>query len=147
MLVDMFASMWVMVSRCHTKVESEESILHRLESIQVKNPPWLWNLGQTSLEVQNRGISGPTRKQFVLQNFTKKSSWDYLCLCAYSISDLWLEGTNSSVCFWWAVDCIIFIMSKYTGKILGISNLSWKIPHNNQQSKINKFHLMFINTE
>ena len=33
------------------------------------NPPWLWNPGQTSPEVQNRGISGPTKRTCVLQKF------------------------------------------------------------------------------
>ena len=32
-----------------------------------RNPPWLWNPGQTSPEVQNRGISGPSK------NFKKKN--------------------------------------------------------------------------
>ena len=36
------------------------------------NPPWLWNPGQTSPEVQNRGISGPTKRTCVLQKFKKK---------------------------------------------------------------------------
>ena len=29
--------------------------------------PWLWNPGQMSLEVQNKGISGPTKRTYVLQ--------------------------------------------------------------------------------
>ena len=36
---------------------SEESIVRRRESKQARNPPRLWNPGQTSPEVQNRGIS------------------------------------------------------------------------------------------
>ena len=32
------------------------------------DPPWLWNLGQTS---KNRNISGPTKRTNVLQNFQK----------------------------------------------------------------------------
>ena len=36
------------------------------------NPPWLWNPGQTSPKVQNRGISGPTKRTCVLQKFKKK---------------------------------------------------------------------------
>ena len=31
------------------------------------DPPWLWNPGQMSPEVQNRGISGPTKRTDVLQ--------------------------------------------------------------------------------
>ena len=42
-------------------------------SAQVRNPPWLWNPGQTSPEVQNRGISGSTKRTCVLQkNFETK---------------------------------------------------------------------------
>ena len=37
-------------------------IARRQESMQVGDPPWLWNAGQVSPEVQNRGISGPTEK-------------------------------------------------------------------------------------
>ena len=42
------------------------------------NPPWLWNPGQTSPEVQNRGISGPTKRTYVLQKFKKKKK-EFLC--------------------------------------------------------------------
>ena len=35
------------------------------------NPPWLWNPVQISPEVQNRGISGPTKKTSVLQKNLK----------------------------------------------------------------------------
>ena len=34
-----------------------------------RDTPWLWNPGQTPLEVQNSGISGPMKKTYVLQNF------------------------------------------------------------------------------
>ena len=43
------------------------------EANQSGNPPWLWNRGQSSPEVQNRGISGPTKRTYVLQNFNKRS--------------------------------------------------------------------------
>ena len=46
---------------CHTKGTSEESIARRWQSTQVRDPTWLWNPGQTSLKVQNRDISGPTK--------------------------------------------------------------------------------------
>ena len=36
------------------------------------NPPWFWNPGQVSPEVQNRGISDPTKRTNVLQNITKQ---------------------------------------------------------------------------
>ena len=36
------------------------------------NPPWLWNPGQTSPQVQNRGISGPRKGLMSSKNFKKK---------------------------------------------------------------------------
>ena len=47
-------------------------LAHKQESMQARNPPWLWNPGQTSPEVRNRGISGPTKRTRVLQKFKKK---------------------------------------------------------------------------
>ena len=37
--------------------------VHRMQAkrTQVRDPPWLWNPGETSPEVQNRGISGPQK--------------------------------------------------------------------------------------
>ena len=49
------------VSRCHTRGEPEESIVRRWQSTQVRDPSWLWNPGQTSPEIQNRGNSGPQK--------------------------------------------------------------------------------------
>ena len=51
------------VSRCCTRGESED---HTGEKARKKDPPWLWNIGQTSPEVQNRGISGPMKRTYVL---------------------------------------------------------------------------------
>ena len=51
--------------------ESEKSIGCRREGTQVRDPPWLWNLGQTSPEVQNRGISGPRERTCPLTFFKK----------------------------------------------------------------------------
>ena len=44
-----------------------------------RNPPWLWNLGQMSLEVQNRDISGPMKRTYVLQtkNLKKHLGFNY----------------------------------------------------------------------
>ena len=50
----------------------------RQESTQTRDPPGLWNPGQTSPEVQNRGISDPTKKTYVLQNLFKKISNVYM---------------------------------------------------------------------
>ena len=37
------------------------------EVCKQRDPPWLWKLGQMSPEVQNGGISGPTKRTDVLQ--------------------------------------------------------------------------------
>ena len=60
------------VSRCCTRGESQEFMACRWQSTQVRDPPWLWNPGETSSEVQNRGISGSTKRTHVLQKFLKK---------------------------------------------------------------------------
>ena len=57
------------VSRCHTRGESQESSACRWQSTQARDPPWLWNPGETLPEVKNRGISGPMKRTYVLQNF------------------------------------------------------------------------------
>ena len=62
------------VSRCRTRGESQEFIARRWQSTQARDPPWLWNPGETSPEVQNRGISGPTKRTYVLQKFKKKQT-------------------------------------------------------------------------
>ena len=49
------------VQRCYTRGKSEKSIAQRWRSTKVSDPPWFWNLGQTSPEVQNRGISCTTK--------------------------------------------------------------------------------------
>ena len=63
------------VSRCHTRGESQEFIACRRQSTQARDRPWLWNPGETSPEVQNRGISGPTKRTYVLQKIILKSSF------------------------------------------------------------------------
>ena len=69
MLVDTSVSMciekarlpcWPLYSQDHTS------------EIACKGSPWFWNPGQTSPEVQNRGISGPTKRTYVLKIFLKK---------------------------------------------------------------------------
>ena len=50
------------VSRCRTRGEYK-----KWWSIRVKDPNCLWNLGQTSSEVQNRCISVPTKSTDVLR--------------------------------------------------------------------------------
>ena len=47
----------------------------RRQNKLVRDPPWLLNPGQTSPEVQNGLIGGPTKKNYVLQlNFQKNNS-------------------------------------------------------------------------
>ena len=48
-------------SRCHTRSESEEFIVHSWQSMQVSDPSWLWSPEQRSPEVQNGDISCPTK--------------------------------------------------------------------------------------
>ena len=51
-----------------------QDLLHTgVEARKLGNPLWLWIPGQTSPEVLNRGISGPTKRTSVLQKFIKKS--------------------------------------------------------------------------
>ena len=65
---------WFVYSKSRTgKTRSRVSVIGLL-----RNPPWLWNPVQTSPEVQNRGISGPTKRTPVLQNLKRKgrvNSW------------------------------------------------------------------------
>ena len=51
--------------RCHSRDE-----FHRLYNVGC--PLWLWNPEETSPEVENRGISGPTKRTYVLKYFLKK---------------------------------------------------------------------------
>ena len=50
--------------------------MHRQGSMQARDPPWLSNPGETSPEVQNRGISGPTKMTYVLKKLFKKKEWE-----------------------------------------------------------------------
>ena len=57
------------VGPCDTR---GEFMAHRWQSTQARDPPWLWNPEETSSEVQNRGISSPTKRTHVLQKFFQK---------------------------------------------------------------------------
>ena len=61
------------VSRCRTRGESREFIARKRQSTQARDPLWLWNPRETSPEVQNRGISGPSKRTHVLQKMYKKT--------------------------------------------------------------------------
>ena len=49
------------VTRCHTGGELEEPFARRRESIQARDPTWLWKPVQTSPEIRNRDTNGPTK--------------------------------------------------------------------------------------
>ena len=76
MLVDTSASTWIKKAWLPCWPLYSQQVLHqrwiwgspKWESMQ-RDPPWLWNPGQTSPEVQNRGISGPRKRTYVLQKF------------------------------------------------------------------------------
>ena len=55
------------------RLESQEFMACRWQSMQARDPPWLWNTGEMLPEVQNRGTSGPTKRTHVLQKVLKKS--------------------------------------------------------------------------
>ena len=48
------------------------------EACKRRNPPWRWNPGQTSPEVLNRVISGPTKRSDVFQIFWKSIHQSFL---------------------------------------------------------------------
>ena len=49
------------VSRCHPKMNHRNLLCPGDKVYKQGDPPWVWNQGQTSLEVQSRGISHPTK--------------------------------------------------------------------------------------
>ena len=61
----------------------------------MKDVSWLWNPGQTSPEVLKRGISGPTKKTDVLQNFFKK--------CPFPFTVFAWKANNRSYYFYFSV--------------------------------------------
>ena len=75
---EMRSAAMLAVKRCRTRGASEESIASRWQSMQARDPPWLWNPGQTSSEVQNRGISGPSKRTHVLLNFFFKKDMNFI---------------------------------------------------------------------
>ena len=90
------------VNRCRTADEIREFIACRRQSTQVRHPPWLWNPGETSPEVQNRGISGPTKRIYVLQKLKKNLNKDDVLVG----NDLKLRG--SQICWNQHIECLHF---------------------------------------
>ena len=65
-------SLFQEVGRYRTRDESKESIVCRQQSTQARDLPCLWSPGQTlPPEVQNNGISGATKRTYVLQKLLK----------------------------------------------------------------------------
>ena len=62
------------ISRCYTGGESEGSIAGKWEDKR-GDPPWLWNPGQTSLEFQNRGVSGSPKRLISSKIKIKSRVW------------------------------------------------------------------------
>ena len=61
------------------------------------DPPWLWNPEQMSPEVQNRGISGPTKGLLSSKNFKKKLQYDmYFGPVVFSCIDVEVADNNTS---------------------------------------------------
>ena len=98
------------VSMCRTRGESEEWRWWRWWSMKVRDPPWLWNPGQMSPSVQNKGIIGPLKRTNVLQ--IKKSCRLLNCIITSSRLEkktfywppAWLDeavGAHSSTRIWW----------------------------------------------
>ena len=93
------------------EVNLRNSLCAGEEACKRGNPPWLWNPGQTSPEVQNRGISGPTKRTYVLQKLKKKISFSILnfvasspgkvCTCFCPMAkheknkEIWTRGTRN----------------------------------------------------
>ena len=76
------------------------------------NPLWLWNSGQTSPEVKNRGISGPTKRTCVLHfDFSKQKHLKYVCTFNRVIH-------SSFSYFWSGIQWIHWIGVKYLIKLI-----------------------------
>ena len=80
-------------SSAGTRSKSGESIAYRRQCMQVRDPSWLCNPGQTSPEVQNRSVSGSTKRTDVLQIFFKKTT--ELAYSVEAVTDSKLMGTQS----------------------------------------------------
>ena len=68
----------------HSNVNMRKPVARRWRSIQARGPPWLWNTGQASPEVQNRGISGPCPSKIYSH---KDLSSECQCLHVRTLSD------------------------------------------------------------
>ena len=60
---------FVTIMRIVAHLQISNLHFHRRENTRARHPPWLWNPGQTSSEVQNRGIRGSTKKELCPPTF------------------------------------------------------------------------------
>ena len=60
-----------------------------VKSHKLGNPPWLKNPGQMLPGVQNRGISSPTKRTYVLQQFLKNIK-DFFGWCSLYGGEAWV---------------------------------------------------------
>ena len=67
------------LSTGHTRGVSEKSNAHGVESMQERDQLWLSNPGQTSYEIQNRGISGSTRWNDCSKYLQKDYVFTHVC--------------------------------------------------------------------
>ena len=65
------------VDRCRTRRESEESVVRRQESMQARESTVALKPRADATKVQNRGISGPIKKDSCPTKFFKKSFTHY----------------------------------------------------------------------
>ena len=79
MLVDMSVRTWIEKARLPCWPLYSQQVSHQRwiwgsqkQKKHTRDPPWVWNPGQMSPEVQNRGIRGPTKRSYVLKIFFKK---------------------------------------------------------------------------
>ena len=102
------------VNRCRTRGESQEFIARRWQRMQARDPPWLWNPGETSSEVQNRGISGATKstkRTHVLQKCFKKKEIRHVCMTVCHKMSITYDIATSVV--WKREICQCVIILKY----------------------------------
>ena len=82
------------LSRCRTRDELEDRTRKKARK---RDPPWLWSPGQMLPEVQNRNISGPTKRTYVLQIYLK-NSW-----AIQSVKDTfnrWIQDSTGWMTLW-----------------------------------------------
>ena len=77
--------------RRHQKSKTGVSVKPKADITRNPKQGYQWNPRQTSPEVQNRGISSPTKRTCVLEKFMKKSTWLLMLIfnLVYNVSVLY----------------------------------------------------------